>query len=133
VCLKLFQATAAFDGIHSSKWEEPDGARGCWLIYKMPDGQTCELDSYDLMSANDSPERDPMDWVLEGSVDGGSTWNTIDTRSSEMFETRFFRKTFTVDKRCKANAFRFRFLCVRESHSNPRFQIGSIDLYGRTM
>ncbi|RLM85863.1 hypothetical protein C2845_PM04G25180 [Panicum miliaceum] len=71
--------------------------------------------------------------VLEGSADGGSSWNTIDTRSSEMFETRFFRKTFTVDKRCKANAFRFRFLCVRESHSNPRFQIGSIDLYGRTM
>jgi len=28
VCLKLFQATAAFDGIHSSKWEEPDGAKG---------------------------------------------------------------------------------------------------------
>jgi len=126
-------ATAAFDGIHSSKWEEPDGAKGCWLIYKMPDGQTCELDSYDLMSANDAPERDPMHWVLEASTDGGSTWNTIDTRSSEIFETRFFRKTFTVDKRCKANAFRFRFLCVRESHSNPRFQIGSIDLYGRTV
>lgn len=28
----------------------------------MPDGQTCELESYDLMSANDVPERDPMDW-----------------------------------------------------------------------
>ena len=45
--------------------------------------------------------------VLEGSTDGGSTWNTIDTRSSEIFETRFFRKTFTVDKRCEANAFRY--------------------------
>ncbi|CAN6205440.1 unnamed protein product [Urochloa humidicola] len=122
-------ATAAFDGIHSSKWEEPDGANGCWLIYKMPDGQTCELESYDLMSANDAPERDPMDWVIEGSADGGSTWNVIDTRSSVMFERRFFRKIFTVDKRCKSNAFRFKFLRVRESHSNPRFQIGSIDLY----
>ncbi|KAF0908188.1 hypothetical protein E2562_023816 [Oryza meyeriana var. granulata] len=55
-------ATAAFDGIHSSKWEEPDGAKGCWIIYRMLDGQTYELDSYDLMSANDVPERDPMDW-----------------------------------------------------------------------
>uniref|UniRef100_A0A0D9WZ40 Transglutaminase-like domain-containing protein n=1 Tax=Leersia perrieri TaxID=77586 RepID=A0A0D9WZ40_9ORYZ len=55
-------ATAAFDGIHSSKWEEPDGSKGCWIIYKMLDDQTCELDSYDLMSANDVPERDPMDW-----------------------------------------------------------------------
>ncbi|XP_062190755.1 peptide-N(4)-(N-acetyl-beta-glucosaminyl)asparagine amidase isoform X2 [Phragmites australis] len=126
-------ATAAFDGIHSSKWEEPDGAKGCWLIYKMLDGQTCELESYDLMSANDAPERDPMDWVVEGSADEGSTWNTIDTRSSELFESRFCRKTFTVDKRYKANAFRFRFLRVRESNANPRFQIGSIDLYGETI
>uniref|UniRef100_A0A0D9WZ35 Rad4/PNGase transglutaminase-like fold domain-containing protein n=1 Tax=Leersia perrieri TaxID=77586 RepID=A0A0D9WZ35_9ORYZ len=124
-------ATAAFDGIHSSKWEEPDGSKGCWIIYKMLDDQTCELDSYDLMSANDVPERDPMDWVLEGSIDGGSTWNTIDTRSSVIFEGRFYRKTFTVDKRYKANAFRFRFLRVRESNGNPRFQIGSIDLYGK--
>ncbi|KAL6862155.1 hypothetical protein ACP4OV_016804 [Aristida adscensionis] len=126
-------ATAAFDGIHSSKWEEPDGAKGCWLIYKVLDGQICELDSYDLMSANDAQERDPMDWVLEGSTDGGSTWDTIDARSSEMFERRFFRKTFTVAKGYKANAFRFRFLRVRESNANPRFQIGSIDLYGKTI
>uniref|UniRef100_A0A804MR44 Peptide-N(4)-(N-acetyl-beta-glucosaminyl)asparagine amidase n=1 Tax=Zea mays TaxID=4577 RepID=A0A804MR44_MAIZE len=126
-------ATAAFDGIHSSKWEEPDGAKGCWLIYTMQDGKSCELESYDLMSANDAPERDPMDWVLEGSADGGSTWNILDARNSEMFESRFLRKTFTVDKRYKANAFRFRFLRVRDSHSNPRFQIGSIDLYGKTI
>lgn len=126
-------ATSAFDGIHSSKWEEPDGAKGCWLIYKMPDGQTCELESYDLMSANDVPERDPMDWVLEGSTDGGYTWNTIDARSSVMFDSRFCRKIFTVDPRYKANAFRFRFLRVRESNANPRFQIGSIDLYGKSI
>ncbi|XP_015695197.1 peptide-N(4)-(N-acetyl-beta-glucosaminyl)asparagine amidase isoform X2 [Oryza brachyantha] len=125
-------ATAAFDGIRSSKWEEPDGAKGCWIIYRMLDGQTCELESYDLMSANDVPERDPMDWVLEGSADGGSTWNTIDARSSVIFDNRFYRKTFTVDKSYKTNAFRFRFLRVRESNGNPRFQIGSIDLYGKS-
>ncbi|KAK1680372.1 hypothetical protein QYE76_041220 [Lolium multiflorum] len=125
-------ATAAFDGIRLSKWEEPDGAKGCWLIYKLDDGQTCELESYDLMSANDVPERDPMDWVLEGSADGGSTWSTIDPRSSVMFESRFCRKSFAVDKRYTANAFRFRFLRARESSDNPRFQIGSIDLYGKS-
>lgn len=45
--------------------------------------------------------------VLEGSTDGGSTWNTIDARSSVIFDSRFYRKTFTVDKRYKANAFRY--------------------------
>ncbi|KAF7015596.1 hypothetical protein CFC21_029401 [Triticum aestivum] len=125
-------ATAAFDGIRLSKWEEPDGAKGCWLMYKVHGGQTCELESYDLMSANDAPERDPMDWVLEGSTDQGSTWNTIDARSSVIFGSRFCRKSFTVDKRYKANVLRFRFLRGRESSANPRFQIGSIDFYGET-
>jgi peptide-N4-(N-acetyl-beta-glucosaminyl)asparagine amidase len=37
---------------------------GCWLIYKVDDGQTCELEAYDLMSANDVPVRDPMDWYI---------------------------------------------------------------------
>ncbi|VAH29781.1 unnamed protein product [Triticum turgidum subsp. durum] len=125
-------ATAAFDGIRLSKWEEPDGAKGCWLMYKVHGGQTCELESYDLMSANDAPERDPMDWVLEGSTDQRSTWNTIDARSSVIFGSRFCRKSFTVDKRYKANVLRFRFLRGRESSANPRFQIGSIDFYGET-
>lgn len=35
---------------------------GCWLIYKVSDCQMYSLESYDLMSANDAPERDPMDW-----------------------------------------------------------------------
>lgn len=35
---------------------------GCWLIYKVIDDQMCDLESYDLTSANDAPERDPMDW-----------------------------------------------------------------------
>ncbi|THF96760.1 hypothetical protein TEA_024183 [Camellia sinensis var. sinensis] len=59
--------TSAFDGTRMSKWEEPNGARGCWIVYKVLDNQMHELVAYELMSANDAPERDPMDWydVLE--------------------------------------------------------------------
>lgn len=35
---------------------------GCWIIYKVVDNQVHELVAYELMSANDVPERDPMDW-----------------------------------------------------------------------
>lgn len=35
---------------------------GCWIIYKTKDGQMHDLEAYELMSANDAPERDPMDW-----------------------------------------------------------------------
>jgi len=121
-------ATAAFDGCRLSKWEEPNGAKGCWLIYKVKSNQMHVLKEYDLMSANDSPERDPMDWILEGSEDGTS-WNILDQQSFQTFENRFQRRRFKVSSRRKCNIFRFRFLKVRDQNSQGRFQIGTIDLY----
>ncbi|XP_060218163.1 peptide-N(4)-(N-acetyl-beta-glucosaminyl)asparagine amidase isoform X2 [Lycium barbarum] len=123
-------ATCAFDGTRMSKWEEPNGAAGCWIIYQVAGNRMVELVAYELMSANDAPERDPKDWVLEGSENGGSSWHLLDKRTSQMFEKRFQRKTFTVSSPGHlANAFRFRFLAVRDKNANSRFQIGSIDFY----
>ncbi|KAF5750481.1 hypothetical protein HS088_TW03G00818 [Tripterygium wilfordii] len=125
-------ATAAFDGTCSSKWEEPDGARGCWIMYKLLGNQMLELVAYELMSANDAPERDPMDWVVEGSDDGGSSWRILDKQTSQLFENRFQRRTFKVGSLAvQSNAFRFRFLAVRDVHSTSRLQLGSIDLYAK--
>ncbi|XP_031397412.1 peptide-N(4)-(N-acetyl-beta-glucosaminyl)asparagine amidase isoform X2 [Punica granatum] len=125
-------ATSAFDGTRETKWEEPNGAKGCWLIYKVPRNKAEELVAYELMSANDVPERDPMDWVIEGSDDSGDSWRVLDRQTSQLFENRFQRKTFLIKSTgLLSNAFRFRFLAVRDSQSNPRLQIGSIDLYAR--
>ncbi|KAL3634698.1 Peptide-N(4)-(N-acetyl-beta-glucosaminyl)asparagine amidase [Castilleja foliolosa] len=127
-------ATSAFDGTRMSKWEEPNGAKGCWIIYKTFDNQMHELVAYELMSANDAPERDPMDWIVEGSEDGGTSWHILDKQTSQKFSDRFQRKTFTIKKSqaVLANTFRLRFLAVRDATSNSRFQIGSIDLYRST-
>jgi len=83
VCFRLVQAsgeqlplgivTAAFDGLKSTKWEEPDGGKGSWIVYKLPDDSMQKLAAYQLTSANDAPKHDPKDWVLEGSSDGGQT------------------------------------------------------------
>ncbi|CAN6911601.1 unnamed protein product [Brassica oleracea] len=125
-------ATAAFDGIQESKWEEPNGAKGCWIMYKTLYNQVQELIAYEIMSANDAPERDPKDWVLEGSNDGGSTWHVIDKQTSQVFEERFQRKSYKITSPgFQANLFRFRFLCVRDVNSTSRLQLGSIDLYKR--
>lgn len=35
---------------------------GCWIKYKVSDNLMHELVAYEIMSANDAPERDPMDW-----------------------------------------------------------------------
>ncbi|XP_043702666.1 peptide-N(4)-(N-acetyl-beta-glucosaminyl)asparagine amidase isoform X2 [Telopea speciosissima] len=124
--------TSAFDGIHTSKWEEPNGAKGGWIIYKVKDNQMLDLEVYELMSANDAPERDPMNWVVEGSDDGGSSWYVLDKQTSQMFEKRFQRKTFKIHSVGRlSNAFRFRFLAVRDVQATSRLQIGSIDLFAR--
>ncbi|XP_049351094.1 peptide-N(4)-(N-acetyl-beta-glucosaminyl)asparagine amidase isoform X1 [Solanum verrucosum] len=123
-------ATCAFDGTRMSKWEEPNGAAGCWIIYQVADNRMVELVAYEFMSANDAPERDPKDWVLEGSENGGSSWHLLDKQTSQMFDKRFQRKAFTVSSPgYLSNAFRFRFLAVRDKNATSRFQIGSIDLF----
>ncbi|XP_019440498.1 PREDICTED: peptide-N(4)-(N-acetyl-beta-glucosaminyl)asparagine amidase isoform X3 [Lupinus angustifolius] len=126
--------TSAFDGTQKSKWEEPNGARGCWVVYKTFDKKMFELVAYELMSANDAPERDPMDWILEGSNDEGISWHVLDKQTSQSFEDRFQRKTYTIKSASfPSNLFRFRFLAVRDVQSTSRLQIGSIDLYAKTM
>lgn len=124
--------TSAFDGICSSKWEEPNGARGCWLVYKLLDGKMHELVTYELMSANDAPERDPRDWVVEGSDDGGSNWLVLDKQTSQFFENRYERKTYSITPTgFLSNAFRFSFQAVRDVKATSRLQLSSIDLYAR--
>lgn len=126
-------ATSAFDGTRMSKWEEPNGATGCWIMYKTFDNQRHELVAYELMSGNDAPERDPKDWVIEGSADGGTSWHILDEQTSQEFDKRYQRKTYEIRlPTFLANAFRFRFIAVRDAKSTSRFQIGSIDLYART-
>uniref|UniRef100_A0A2N9J9K3 Transglutaminase-like domain-containing protein n=1 Tax=Fagus sylvatica TaxID=28930 RepID=A0A2N9J9K3_FAGSY len=60
----VWLATSAFDGTCDSKWEEPNGAKGCWITYKVSDDKMHELVAYEIMSANDVPERDPMNCFL---------------------------------------------------------------------
>ncbi|CAI9102617.1 OLC1v1000917C4 [Oldenlandia corymbosa var. corymbosa] len=123
-------ATSAFDGTRMSKWEEPNGATGCWIIYKLLGDPLYKIVAYELMSANDAPERDPAEWVLEASQDGGSSWHILDKQTAQKFEERFQRKLFKINSPgISANTFRFRFTSVRDPKSTSRFQIGSIDLY----
>ncbi|EFJ38668.1 hypothetical protein SELMODRAFT_402768 [Selaginella moellendorffii] len=65
------KASTAFDGHYSTKWEEPEGAKGATLVYHLHGNTSQHIVGYDLTSANDCPKRDPLDWMLEGSCDGG--------------------------------------------------------------
>ncbi len=53
------------------------------------------LDRYGMVSANDSPERDPKNWTLYGSTDGNE-WTVIDQQSDQAFSTRFEKKEYAI-------------------------------------
>lgn len=61
------------------------GLLGCWIIYKVLDNRMHELVAYELMSANDAPERDPMDWY-----DIYEQWMSITLWDMDMFTTSRF-------------------------------------------
>jgi predicted alpha-1,2-mannosidase len=80
------------DGDATSKWLVDTPAS--WAQYEL-DGRYTVV-KYALTSANDAPERDPRDWTLDGSNDGGATWTTVDTVTGNTFDQRFQTKTFDV-------------------------------------
>ncbi|KAL3679882.1 hypothetical protein R1sor_022838 [Riccia sorocarpa] len=123
-------SSAAFDGLVESKWEEPDGAKGGWIIYHLPQEKSETLAAYEITSANDCSERDPRDWVLEGSNDIGISWRTLDEQKGQTFEERFLTKTFEIlpENHFLCNSFRLRVLDVKDSSTQSRLQISGLDL-----
>ena len=86
----------AFDGNPETKFLL-GGFSNAWLQFEL--NQAAVSNAYTLTSANDFPDRDPIDWNLQASNDG-SSWVTLDSRAGEIFEQRFqlrvFRFTNTV-------------------------------------
>lgn len=58
------------------------------------------LSWYAVVSANDYPDRDPRDWVLEalpaGSSNTDGNWTVIDHQVGQEFASRFLSKNYTV-------------------------------------
>src|SRR5581483_2287340 len=75
-----------------------------WVQYQAPASYV--VTNYTITSANDYPERDPLNWTLQGSNDG-ATWTTIDTRTNEDFPNRFQTRTFSFSNTTGYVYYRF--------------------------
>lgn len=78
-----------------------------------PDQPVRPLSGYALTSANDAPERDPRDWRLLGSNDGGKTWEVLDVRRNESFARRFQRRSFLLTKPAAYALYRLEISSIR--------------------
>jgi hypothetical protein len=87
----------AFDNTTSTKWLIFNNNCGnssdltpdkVWIKIIMPENQYFRLHYYVIYSANDTEERDPKDWLIQGSNDD-SEWTTLDTQRNQQFNSRY--------------------------------------------
>ncbi|MBN6546751.1 GH92 family glycosyl hydrolase, partial [Actinacidiphila bryophytorum] len=93
-----------------------------WVQYQLSADVTVK--KYALTSANDSPERDPRDFTLQGSADG-TDWTTVDTRSGVKFSGRFKSNIYDV---ANPGAYRYYRLNVTANTSGNIVQLADLIL-----
>lgn len=101
---KYVSMLAAFDGNKKTKWADRAGIT--WISYQYPENEKVTVHSYAITSANNRPERDPRDWKLEGSNDGGKCWSVIDTQQEQIFSERFQTKSYPIARPAAFNRYR---------------------------
>lgn len=94
-----------------------------WVQYQAPASYV--VNSYTITSANDAPERDPLNWTLQGSSNG-TTWTTINTQSNQDFPNRFQKRTFSFNNATAYAYYRFNF----SNNSGTILQLAEIELFG---
>ncbi|MBR5837627.1 MAG: hypothetical protein IKZ84_03715, partial [Victivallales bacterium] len=75
--------------------------------------------------ANDASERDPKDWVLQGSNDG-KDWTDIDAQKGVEYVSRFELKLFKLKA---AASYQYYRLVVKANHGGEHFQLSEIELF----
>ena len=102
------------------------------LAVKQLLGQTnpvaVRIRGYALTSANDFPARDPRDWKLLASNDGGRSWDLLDTRQGEQFTERFQRRVFSLDRPVSGQLFRLQVDSVFAPTNANSVQLGQLEL-----
>jgi cytochrome c553 len=90
-------------------------------------GQPLVVAAVELTSANDSPQRDPASYLLEGSNDG-KTFARIDARAIPEFADRFKTQSFKFDNSDAYSIYRISFPTLAGGNIDA-FQIAEVKLF----
>ena len=122
-------ADKAFDSNTGTKWLD-FSPTGSWIQWRYAGSITPTVKEYAITSANDIPARDPMDWDLLGSNDGGDTWDILDSRTGETFTSRFQRRSFFVSSPGGYNIYRLDITAVYDVATADAVQLAELELPG---
>ena len=107
-------ATNAFDDTTGTKWLDFAtnylSTRQSWIQYQYANSQRYVVTQYTITSANDAakyPERNPADWRLLGSNNGGASWMTLDLRTNQVFTTNYQKLAYSFTNTNAFSLYRF--------------------------
>ncbi len=123
----------AFDNNTATKWLDhndwkgaPTAANPAWVQIDLPEPKA--VNTLVLTSANDAPARDPENFNLQGSNDGGKTWLTLSSFVGEGFDKRFERKQFSVANTLAFGSYRLNI--SKNKGDDTLMQVAEIGLVG---
>ncbi|GGW84814.1 discoidin domain-containing protein [Alteromonas halophila] len=120
----------AFDNNPETKWLDDGGVptddEPSWVEVTFP--EAVAVDTLAITSANDAPARDPQNFNLQGSNDGGETWVALGEWVGENFDDRFTRNTFSVDNSLSYSLYRLNI--TKNKGDAPLMQLAEIELIG---
>lgn len=143
------QVVRLFDGSLCSKWLDfGGGAVGgtAWVEYRLlPSQDPRVVTHYDITSAEDCPERDPCEWIVEclpieegsssssGSAAGGG-WVVLDSQQQQHFHRRNQMHSYIVPVAMRVPSKRWRLRVIRtvNPHAANSVQIACWNLYQGT-
>ncbi|MBU5440910.1 GH92 family glycosyl hydrolase [Paenibacillus sp. CECT 9249] len=89
------------DGNSGTKWLT--FANKGWVQYEL--AEPAAVVAYTMTSANDSPDRDPVDWTVYGSTDG-TNWKLLDAQTGQSFPDRYLTKTYEMANETKYSFYK---------------------------
>ena len=95
-----------------------------WIRFQAPVSAT--VTGYAITSGNDAPERDPFNWVFQGSNDG-TAWTNLNTQSNQKFINRQQTKIFTFSNTTSYVYFR---LNITQNNGGASTQVSEFQIFG---
>jgi len=125
--------TMAFDNNPETKWLDHNDWAGApteenpsWVQVDFTDAVAVNV--LGLTSANDGDNRDPENFNIQGSNDGGQTWVNLATWLGESFDERFERKLLNFNNSLAYSSYRLNI--TKNKGDDTLMQIGEIELIG---
>ena len=115
----------AFDDDSGTQWQALEASPS--IQYAFGGNKQYAIGLYTLTSAGDSPDRDPRDWLLQGSNDCAA-WVTLDQRSNQDFRWRRFTRVFSTSRSTPYACYR---LVIQANHGADTTQVSEIELIGQ--